>query len=232
MKPAWEPASRRPKPCVSLKTPHESCPFAAPCGPRSKKDERGQTSAFPSPGSSTIELLSTFAEPGAYLPDKELPGSSRQCSLPLACCHPPQGHQIGACKRRTHRNTILSRPYRHRVSTDRPSREGSQLAASLGGGPGPKPAGKTLPHSYPEIRFRRERARPYTRRKDPPTLIPRNQASEGEGTEYLLHYFINLEMGIQKLVHMFKEKSERTYMLLLLLLSSHQKPFPSLLSSF
>ena len=30
---AHEPASSSPKPCASLKTPHESCPFAAPCWP-------------------------------------------------------------------------------------------------------------------------------------------------------------------------------------------------------
>ena len=47
MKPAREPASSRPKPCASLKKPHESCPFAAPCGPRRKKNDRGQRSAFP-----------------------------------------------------------------------------------------------------------------------------------------------------------------------------------------
>ena len=51
MKPAREPASSRPKPCSSLKKPHESCPFAAPCGPRRKKNDRGQTSAFPSESS-------------------------------------------------------------------------------------------------------------------------------------------------------------------------------------
>ena len=39
MKPAREPASRRPKPCASLKKPHKSCPFAAPCGPRRKKND-------------------------------------------------------------------------------------------------------------------------------------------------------------------------------------------------
>ena len=39
MKPAREPASSRPKPCASLKKPHESCPFAAPCGPRRKKND-------------------------------------------------------------------------------------------------------------------------------------------------------------------------------------------------
>ena len=108
MKPAREPASSRPKPCAFLKKPHESCPFAAPCGPRRKKNDRGQRSAFPSetsrsrtgvqpsPGSSTIELPSAFAESGAYPPDRELPDSPRQCSLPLACRHPPEGHQIGA----------------------------------------------------------------------------------------------------------------------------------------
>ena len=48
VKPARELASSRPKPCASLKKPHESCPFAAPCGPLRKKNNRGQTSAFPS----------------------------------------------------------------------------------------------------------------------------------------------------------------------------------------
>ena len=72
---------------------------------------------------------------------------------------PPEGHQIGARTRRAPGNTILSQPYRRRVSTDRLNREGSQLAASLEVEPGPTPAGKTLPHSYPETRFRRERAR-------------------------------------------------------------------------
>ena len=118
-----------------------------------------RTGVQPSPGSSTIKLPSTFAESGAYPPDREPPGSPRQGSLHLACLHPPEGHQIGARKRRTPENTILSQPYCRRVSTDRSDREGSQLAASLEGEPGPTPAGKTLPHSYPETRFRRERAR-------------------------------------------------------------------------
>ena len=114
----------------------------------------------PSPGASTIELPSAFAESGAYPSDRELPGSPRQCFLPLACRHPPvEGHQTGARKRHAPGNAILSQPYYRRVSTDRPNREGSQLAASLEGEPGPTPAGKTPPHSYPETRFRRERAR-------------------------------------------------------------------------
>ena len=75
------------------------------------------------------------------------------CFLPA---HPPEteGHQIR--KRHTPEKTILNC---RRVSTDRPNREGSQLAASLEGEPGPTPAGKTLPHSCPETRFRRARAR-------------------------------------------------------------------------
>ena len=117
-----------------------------------------RTGVQPSPGSSTIELPSAFAESGAHSPDRELPGSRRQCSLPLACRYPPEGNQIGARKRRTPENT-LSQPYCRRVSTDRPNRESSQLAASLEGEPDPTPAGKTLPHSYPDTRFRRERAR-------------------------------------------------------------------------
>ena len=88
-----------------------------------------RTGVQPSPGSSTIQLPSAFAEAGAYPSDRALPGSPRQCSLPLACRHPPEGHQIGARKRRTLRNTILSQRYCRRVSTDRPDREGSQLAA-------------------------------------------------------------------------------------------------------
>ena len=115
------------------------------------------TGVQPSPGSSTIELPPVFAESGAYPPDRALPRSPRQCSLPLACHHPPEGHQTGVRKGRTLGNTILSQPYRRRVSTDTPNREGSQLAASLEGEPGPTPAGKSLPHSYPETRFRRER---------------------------------------------------------------------------
>ena len=108
MKSAREPASSRPKPCASLKKPHESCPFAAPCGPRRKKNDRGQRSAFPpqkppgsrlqfsrtrvhpSSGSSTIELPSAFAESSAYPPDREqahrdsAPCLSRAATLPKA----------------------------------------------------------------------------------------------------------------------------------------------------
>ena len=66
-KPAREPASSRPKPCASLKKTHESCPFAAPCGPRRKKnDDRGQTSAFPSETSRFKPVI--LAHRGSALP--------------------------------------------------------------------------------------------------------------------------------------------------------------------
>ena len=83
----------------------------------------------------------------------------------------PKGTKLGLGKRRAPGNTIiLSQPYRRRVSTDRLNREGSQLAASLEGEPGPTPAGKTLPHSFPETsRFRRERARDGGPHREPPT---------------------------------------------------------------
>ena len=47
-----------------------------------------RTGVQPSPGSLTIELPSAFAESGAFPPDRELPGSPRHCSLPLACRQP------------------------------------------------------------------------------------------------------------------------------------------------
>ena len=107
MKPAPEPASSRSKPCASLKKPHEYCPFTAPCGLRRKKMtvvrhnlfpqkppgsrlRCSRTGVQPSPGSSTIELPSAFAESGAYPPDRALPGSPRQYSLPLACRYTSQ----------------------------------------------------------------------------------------------------------------------------------------------
>ena len=54
------------KPCASLKKPHKSCPFAAPCGPRRKKNDRGQRSAFPSETSRFA--LSILAHRGSALP--------------------------------------------------------------------------------------------------------------------------------------------------------------------
>ena len=119
MKPAREPASSRPKPCASLKkspTILARSPLLVALVGRKMTVVRHQlflqkppgsslwfsrTGVQPSPGSSAIELPSAFAESGAYPPDRALPGSPRQCSLPLACRHPSEGHQIGARKRST-----------------------------------------------------------------------------------------------------------------------------------
>ena len=109
MKPAREPASSSPRPCASLKKPHESSPFAAPCGPRRKKNDRGQRSAFPqkppgsrfrfsrtgvqhSPGSSTIELPSAFAESGANNPARGLLNRETRTKKTLAAHPPPPLH--------------------------------------------------------------------------------------------------------------------------------------------
>ena len=70
---------------------------------------------------------------------------------------PPEGHRIGARRRRTLVKTI-NHLNRLLISTDRLNREDSQLAGSLEGESTPSPAGKNLPSSYPRTRFRRERA--------------------------------------------------------------------------
>ena len=177
MEPAREPASSRPKPCASSKNPHKSCPFAAPCGPRRKKNDRGQIPAFPSESSRFAPLI--LGAQGFSTPLARRRSSCPPPSPNLVRTHPiehyralrdsapclsragtpPEGHQLGARKRCAPGHTILSQPYRRRVSADRLNREGSQLVASLEGEPGPTPAGKTLSHSYPETRFRGERAR-------------------------------------------------------------------------
>ena len=66
MKLAGEPASSRAKPCASLKKTHESYPFTAPCGPRRKKNDGGQTSAFPSETSRFKPVI--LAHRGSALP--------------------------------------------------------------------------------------------------------------------------------------------------------------------
>ena len=66
VKPTREPASRRPKPCASLKKPHQSFPFDAPCGPCRKKNGRGRTSAFPLETSRFLPFI--LAHRGSALP--------------------------------------------------------------------------------------------------------------------------------------------------------------------
>ena len=139
-----------------------------------------RTGVQPSPGSSTIELPSAFAESGAYPPDSRvLPGSPRQCSLPLACRHPPEGHQIGA------REEARTWEHHHPQPTIPPPRLNRQAESRR------QPVG-CISWGW---------ARPYTRRKDPPTLIPRNQqVSEGAGTSFENEYFLSALFAPDNLV--------------------------------
>ena len=123
-------------------------------------------------GSSTIEVPSVFDEFGTYPPDRrELSGSPRPCSLPLASRHLPKGTKLelerGAHTWEHHPQPNIMPPPR----LNRPAKSQRQ------------PVG-CIPRGW---------ARPYTRRKDPPTLIPQNQVSEGEGTRSLRHvnYWLN-----------------------------------------
>ena len=126
--PAREPASSRPKPCASLKKPHESCPFTAPCGPRRISFSRRNLpiqayiilahggSALP--GSSTIELPSAFAKSGAYPPDRALyqalhdsaPCLSRAATLPKGTKLELGGGAHLGTPSSTNRTAALSQP--------------------------------------------------------------------------------------------------------------------------
>ena len=168
------PASSRPKPCVCLKKPHESCPFAASCGPRRKKTDRSQISAFlqkllgscllfsrtgvqPFPDSSTIELPSACTESGAYTLDRALSGSLRQWFLP---CH-------HTSRRAPNRSSEGAHTWEHHPQPTIPPLHLNR---------------QTKSRRQPIGCISRGRARPYTRQKDPPTLIPRNRAPERAGT--------------------------------------------------
>ena len=87
-----------------------------------------RTGVQPSPGSSTIELPSAFAESGAYPPDRELPGSPRQCSLPLACCHHPEGHKL-ELGRGAHLKTLSS--VNHTAAASQPTGRIAKAASWL-----------------------------------------------------------------------------------------------------
>ena len=120
-----------------------------------------RTGVQPSPGSSTIELPSAFTESGAYPPDRELPGSPRQCSLPLACRHPK------ATKLELGRGAHLKTPSsaNHTAAAFHPT---GQIAKAA---------------SWPHLSRVSPALHP-PERPNPPTLIPRTQVSEGEGTRY------------------------------------------------
>ena len=96
MKPAREPVSSRPKPCASLRKPHESCPFAAPYGPRAKKNYRRQTSAFPSE-TSPVHAFDSRAQ-GFSPPLARRRSSSPPPSPNLARTHPIEHYYYQALR--------------------------------------------------------------------------------------------------------------------------------------
>ena len=137
-------------------------------GLRRKKTDRGQRSAFPSETSRFAPLI--LAHRSSALPcllddrtalrphriwcvppDRALPGSPRKCS----CL------SRAATKLDLERGEHLGTPSstNHTAAAFQPivSRKDSQLAAFLEGDAGLTPAGKTIPHSYTETSFRREK---------------------------------------------------------------------------
>ena len=91
VKTAREPASSRPKPCASPKKSHESCPFAAPCGPRRKKNDRDRTSAFPSETSRFKPVI--LAHRGSAPPLARRRSSFPPPSPNLVRTHPIENYQ-------------------------------------------------------------------------------------------------------------------------------------------
>ena len=175
MKPTRVPASSRPKLCASLEKPHESCPFAPPCSPRRKKNDRGQTSAFPSEASRFMSLILAYR--GSALPC--LVDDRATLRLRRIWCVPTRLSTTRLSA------TVLpaSRvpPPSQRVPNW--SSEGAHTweyhpQPTI---PPPRLNRQAEPRRQPVGCISRGPARPYTRRKDPPTLIHRNKVSEIEG---------------------------------------------------
>ena len=117
-----------------------------------------RTGVQPSPDSSTIELPSAFAESGAYPPDRTTRLSATV--LPASRVPPPS-------RRAPNWSLEEARTWEHHPQPTIPPPCLNRQAESRWQPVGCVSWGWT---------------RPYTRRKDPPILIPRNQVSEGEGT--------------------------------------------------
>ena len=110
VKPVRKPASSRPKSCASLKRPTNLARLPPLVGPRRKKTvvrhqlflqkpfgsllRFSRTGDQQSHGSSTIKLPSDFAKSGAYPPNRVLPVSPQQPSLPLAFRYTSRGASI------------------------------------------------------------------------------------------------------------------------------------------
>ena len=179
-KPAREPASSCPKPCASLKKAPENfparrsllalvkrkqtvvrdrlslrnlpvCAFDSRaqgfCTPLARRRSSGPLS---SPNLVLSRLIARAAAPYQTFRDSAPSLSRFTTSRRAPNWSSEEAHLI---------NAIINEPNHRRLSTDRPSREDGQLAASLEGEPSPTPAGETLPKSYPKTRFRKKRAR-------------------------------------------------------------------------
>ena len=133
-------------------------------GPRKKKTNRGQRSAFPSENSRFAPLILAHRgaalpwlvedraalhprQSGAYPPDRALLQALRDSAPFLS--------RVATSRRAPKKwNSEEARTWEHHhpqptiipPSTNRQNREDTQLPLSLGGEPGPTPAGKTLPH--------------------------------------------------------------------------------------
>ena len=145
-------------------------------GPRRKKKDCGQRSAFPSETSRVVLLI--LAHRGSALsglgndrsalrsrrircvPTREsIPGSPRKCPLPLACHHLPKGKSSG---RDAHLGiTILNQPYRRRVSTDRLNREEAIWLHPSRVSPTQHPSERPSHTHTTKFRFWRERGRDF-----------------------------------------------------------------------
>ena len=84
MKPTREPASSLPKPCASLKNPHESCPFATPRRPSKEEINRlGSEISFSLrnlPVCALSFILYIYTVPGMSL-SRTIKGTSRKKSF-------------------------------------------------------------------------------------------------------------------------------------------------------
>ena len=179
MKPAREPAYSRPKPCASLKKPHEPCPFAAPSGPRRKKNDRGQRSAFPSLRNLPVRAFDSRAQ-GFSPPLARQRSSCPPPSPNLVRTHPIENYQAlgdsAPCLSRAvtlpkgtklelgrgaHLKTPSSANHTAAASqpTGRIAKVASWLHLSRASPALHPPERPSHTHTYPETRFRRERAR-------------------------------------------------------------------------
>ena len=177
MKLARESVSSRPKRSASLEKPHESLPSAVPCGPRRKKNDRGQTSAFPSETSRFTPLI--LAQRGSALP--WLVDDRAALRLRRIWCVPTRWSTTRLSAIVLPASRVPPPPWRapNWSSDEAHTWEHHPQQPNI---PPPRLNRQVESRRQPVGCISRGWARPYTRRKDLPTLIPRNQVSGGEGT--------------------------------------------------